>query len=64
MKYALVNRDSKVVENVVIWDGATAWTSPSNSIPIQLSEDSNVSPGHLYEEESATFIAPSQLIEE
>ena len=28
MKYAVINSDTNIVENVIIWDGVTPWTPP------------------------------------
>jgi hypothetical protein len=28
MKYAVINSETKIVENVILWDGVTPWTPP------------------------------------
>jgi hypothetical protein len=29
MKYAVINSETNIVENVILWDGVTPWTPPS-----------------------------------
>lgn len=38
MNYALVNTETGIVENIVVWDGVTEWTPPVGVDVIQLSE--------------------------
>lgn len=38
MNYALVNKETAVVESIIVWDGITEWTPPDNMEPIQLSK--------------------------
>jgi hypothetical protein len=30
MNYALVNKETNIVENIIVWDGITEWTPPAN----------------------------------
>ena len=38
MKYALVNKETNVVENIILWDGVAEWTPPSEVDVVQLSD--------------------------
>lgn len=38
MNYALVNTETGIVENIIVWDGVTEWTPPAGVDVIQLSE--------------------------
>ena len=38
MNYALVNTETNIVENIIVWDGVTEWTPPAGVDVIQLSE--------------------------
>lgn len=38
MNYALVNQETNIVENIIVWDGVTEWTPPASVDVIQLSE--------------------------
>lgn len=29
MKHAVINSETKIVENVILWDGVTPWTPPN-----------------------------------
>jgi hypothetical protein len=29
MKYAVINSDTNIVENIALWDGVTPWTPPA-----------------------------------
>lgn len=37
-KYALINKTTFIVENIIVWDGVTEWTPPPGVDVIQLLE--------------------------
>lgn len=36
-RYAIVNSDS-IVENIIVWDGASPWSPPENKILVSVEE--------------------------
>lgn len=36
MRYAIVNEISKVVENIIVWDGVSPYTSPTGTTLINV----------------------------
>lgn len=34
-RYAVVNKQTNIVENIVVWDGSTTWTLPDNYFAVQ-----------------------------
>lgn len=38
MNYALVNKETGIVENIIVWDGVTEWTPPAEVDVVKLSE--------------------------
>lgn len=38
MNYALVNKETKIVENIIAWDGVTEWVPPVGVDVIFVSE--------------------------
>ena len=38
MNYALVNTETGIVENIIVWDGVTEWTPPAGVNVIFVSE--------------------------
>ncbi|MFP1863212.1 hypothetical protein [Lonsdalea quercina] len=56
--YAVVNSEN-VVENIVAWDGATAWAAPEGSMVVAIKEDCRI--GGTYE--SGVFLPPKDSTE-
>ena len=57
MRYALVNKDTGIVEGVAIWDGMTTY-NPQGCVLVKLDDDSLVSDGWTYAD--GTFTAPTE----
>lgn len=57
-QYALVNKTTSVIENVIVWDGVTEWTPPDNTETFQLSESDIVHVGGTRNPDG-TFSLPS-----
>jgi len=55
-KHALINKQTNLVDNVVLWDGGDSWTLPDTHIAINV-ENKGVGPGHKYNSDG-TFTAP------
>jgi hypothetical protein len=43
--YAVVNQQTNIIENVILWDGVSSWTSPENTYVILVPEGANVAVG-------------------
>ena len=57
-KYALINKETNVVDNVILWDGGDSWSAPSTHTAINV-EGITVGPGYTYSNE--TFTAPEPV---
>lgn len=57
MRHALVENETNIVVNVILWDGAE-WLPPRNHLVIKLDDDSDVGIGHLYDPGTNTFSKP------
>lgn len=47
-KYAVVNKESKIVENIIVWDGVDTNIIPSSEEWINISDDNFVTIGFTY----------------
>lgn len=57
-RYAIIV--GNVVENVVVWDGETAWNAPPSWSLVQLEPNESCAPSWTYDENSTPrFIAPA-----
>jgi hypothetical protein len=56
-KYALINKENSVVENIILWDGIKELIIPQNYYTIELANDHNVLIRAIYEDGS--FINPT-----
>lgn len=54
MKHAIVENDTKIVVNIVLWEGAE-WLPPRNHFVVQ---NDTVNIGDLYDEATNTFTKP------
>jgi len=52
-RWAMINRETNVVENVCNWDGSSRWNPPENYLMVQ-TDIANF--GDTYDEKSQTFI--------
>lgn len=59
-KYALIN-DQNIVDNIVLWDGESLWTSPPNLQLVKL-DDAECSIGWIYD--GSVFTAPEIVVVE
>jgi len=58
MRYALVNTQTSIVENIIIWDGSVNIVNTELYLPIQLSENEECFIGYEYNAtESPRFYA-------
>jgi hypothetical protein len=57
-KYALINKETNVVENLILWDGGDSWSPPNTHITIN-AEGIVVDIGYTYSE--GTFTAPERV---
>lgn len=37
-RYALINKTTGAIENIIVWDGVSEWTPPADVDAVQLSE--------------------------
>lgn len=58
-KYALINKETNVVENTVVWTGGTEWTLPDTHTAIKI-DDQLVSIGHIHNGDG-TFTVPESV---
>lgn len=49
-RWALVNKDSKIIDNVISWDGVSYWTPPDNYDLIECGQTDDAEPGGKYED--------------
>lgn len=56
MKYAVINSDTNIVENVIIWDGVAPWTPPAGCY-VEPVGDSGAGIGWSYID--GQFVAPA-----
>jgi len=54
-KYALINKETNVVDNVILWDGGDSWSAPNTHTAINV-EGITIGIGYTYSNE--TFVAP------
>ena len=47
---------NNIVDNIIVWDGETNWSPPSNSVCIEVT-GLGVGPGYTYSNEGV-FVAP------
>lgn len=50
MRWAIINLQTNIVENIIIWDGLTQIFPTDSSSLIQLEENERCSSGDLYQE--------------
>lgn len=55
-RYAIINRDTNVVENIVMWDGRSNWAPPENCIAERV-DDAYVGTGMRKTEEGFVHVA-------
>jgi hypothetical protein len=55
-KHALINKETNVVENTIIWTGGPEWTLPDTHTAIRI-DDQLVGIGHIHNGDGI-FIAP------
>jgi hypothetical protein len=61
MLYAVVNKETKIVENIIVWDGIDINLVPENQEWINILENKNVGIGWSYID--GQFIDPNPIIE-
>ena len=61
MLYAVVNKETKIVENIIMWDGIDTNLVPENQEWINILENKNVGIGWSYID--GQFIDPNPIIE-
>jgi hypothetical protein len=60
--YALINIQTNLVENVIVWDPQNVWTSPEGFICIKVDGDA-AEIGSTYDPVSQTFTPPPREID-
>ena len=60
MNYAVINTDSGLVVNVVVWDGESEWIPPEGHEVVGLSTDSTIRIGSIRESDG-TFTNPAPV---
>lgn len=55
MKYAVISSSTNIVENVIMWDGVTPWTTPTGCYTVAIG-DSGAGIGWSYI--NGAFVAP------
>jgi len=58
LRHALVNKETNIVENLVLWDGETPWTPLDKHLVINIEDKPYVDMGHTYN--NGVFIAPPE----
>jgi hypothetical protein len=61
MLYAVVNKETKIIENIIVWDGIDTNLVPENQEWINILENKNVGIGWSYID--GQFIDPNPIIE-
>lgn len=61
-RYAIINTQTNLVENLIIWDGQTPWQGPENFICIKINE-SDADIGSTYDPVSQTFTPPPKEVD-
>ena len=54
-KYALINKETNIVDNIIVWDGTNCWIPPDTHTAVNI-ENTLVGQGFIYDNE--TFTAP------
>ena len=54
MDKAVVNTETKIVENIVVWDGTTPWSPPDGCIVVDLVGQAGIGWSYI----DGEFIAP------
>jgi len=60
MNYAVINTDSGLVVNVIVWDGESEWSPPEGHEVVGLSTDSTIRIGSIRESDG-TFTNPDPI---
>ena len=55
-KYALINKETNIVDNTIVWDGSDCWTPPSTHLAVNI-ENVIADRGYTYNSDG-TFTAP------
>ena len=53
-KYVLINKETNIVENKILWDGGDSWSPPDTQFAIKM-ENMDADIGYTYD--NGTFIA-------
>jgi hypothetical protein len=61
MLYAVINKETKIIENMIVWDGIDTNLVPENQEWINILENKNVGIGWSYID--GQFIDPNPIIE-
>ena len=57
-RYAIIRNMDSVVENVCVWDGASAWLPPDGTFVMELGADEMCQPDYSYQpDQSPRFVA-------
>jgi len=54
-RYALINKQTNIVDNTVVWDGTDCWTPPDTHTAVNIE---NTKAGVNWKYENGTFTAP------
>lgn len=55
MKWAVINANSNIVENIIVWDGKSPWAPPQGYLCVECGNEAEI--GDIYQ--NGTFIHPT-----
>jgi hypothetical protein len=55
-RWALIENESNIVRNVILWDGVSVWSPQDDVYLIECDGDENAQPGAVYE--NGIFLIP------
>jgi hypothetical protein len=58
-RYAVINKETREVTNVIAWDGVSLWTPPAGHYVVQ-HDHVDIGDTHLHLEKTTTFFKPDR----
>jgi hypothetical protein len=53
--WAVIDNDSNVVQNTIVWNGTDEWSSPTGTYLIEITGEPNIQIGYVYYKTNNSF---------